>query len=298
MDDLEANDIPNATSDLVRRLDPDCNPSNYGPLLQYGPRFCGFPDQNKYNMGTRAFIDSLRLMHAARRVLEKCDESPILKRYFDIDTPGVREKVRAVFMALLGDSGFGAAEFQDPGFEYEIWWRYGSESKQKMGRNSCQDRFKTYGYTLTSGWDPRSLITVLCPVTFYAYTPALEFLSCDQLDNFVSLKMMVPGSMLLHELMHWARLTLAHAELTVVDWNAAKDPNVNPPSGYGPYHAELLQKQKKDPVINADSYVWFALEAYWSEKCGRTFESQLEDDPVDDREQNGPDNEVVNDPPP
>ena len=32
--------------------------------------------------------------------------------------------------------------------------------------------------------------------------------------------MRTPGAVLLHELMHWRRLTQAHREIAITDWNA------------------------------------------------------------------------------
>lgn len=89
--------------------------------------------------------------------------------------------------------------------------------------------------------------------------------------------MLCPGSMLLHEFMHWKRLTMASAGIEISDWNRLKDPKANPPNGYGPDNAEALQRLavlgKIEPILNADSYASFALEAHW---CPRGAAKHLE----------------------
>ena len=72
------------SSQLVRRLDQYCNPGRLGPLLPAGPYLCGFPDQNTYNLASRAVLEAFHLARTALRVLAKCDEDPALTRYFDI----------------------------------------------------------------------------------------------------------------------------------------------------------------------------------------------------------------------
>ena len=77
----------NSSAELVRRLDPHCNPGNLDPLLPHGPYLCGFPNQNIYNIAARGVLDALELALAALRVLGRCGdegEEASLTRYFDI----------------------------------------------------------------------------------------------------------------------------------------------------------------------------------------------------------------------
>ncbi len=250
-------------------------------------------------MVNRAYLDALTLAHAAVTVLQRCDQSPSLTRYFDVDTPGVREQMIKIVLALLGRLGGGADEFRDPGFEYEVWYQEPPEGRQRF--KTC-DSPGGYGYTIWDESDSRKVYTVMCPLAFHLYQASLGSLTCNDLRDKAGKYMMCPGSMLLHELMHWKRLTMAHAGIEIDDWNRLKDSDVNPPDGYGPRNAETLQRLGKDPVLNADSYTWFALEAYWSEKCGRIFGDQVEVDdhvigPDDIFGPDGPDNGGVSYPP-
>lgn len=110
-----------------------------------GPEFCGFPDQNKYNMENVAYLDAMTLARAALRVLRRCDRNPSLVRYFDIDTPGVREKVTKVLEALVGPDRVGAEEFQDPGLEYEVWYQEVPDDKRGPWKVNCDDPTR-FGY--------------------------------------------------------------------------------------------------------------------------------------------------------
>lgn len=55
------------------------------------------------------------------------------------------------------------------------------------------------------------------------------------------------------------------------------------------FHASILQEELKEPILNADNYMWFAIEAYFSQKCGVTFGEQIEEDPLDTRGDGGGD---------
>lgn len=217
---------------LDRRVDQYCNPSGWTPLLPFGPYLCGFPDQNTYNQAARAVVDALRLAHAALQVLAQCDEDPSLTRYFDIGAPGVRDTVYKVLSGLVGPSGLGAPEMLDPGWELEVWWRRGSVKNREHEALSCSTPGQG-GFTIRDSIDPRWAYVVLCPDMFLRYQPSLDDIGCNQLEDVANTKLATPGSILLHEYMHWSRLTLAHAEIIVNDWNSEKDPDADPPNGYG-----------------------------------------------------------------
>ena len=45
------------------------------------------------------------------------------------------------------------------------------------------------------------------------------------------------------------------------------NPNDDPPHGYGARNCMRLRELSKSPTMNADSYMWFALESYWIQEC-------------------------------
>jgi hypothetical protein len=47
---------------------------------------------------------------------------------------------------------------------------------------------------------------------------------------------------------------------------------------YGPY--ECVRLSKGGALKNADSFAWFALEYYWSTRCGTEFKDYLEPDNI------------------
>ena len=92
----------------------------------------------------------------------------------------------------------------------------------------------------------------------------------------------VLGAVLLHELTHWCRViglqasgysdchdrTASGEHVGIIDWNSqVKDPGIDPLNGYGPYNAMQINRLHGMGAINADNYVWFAMEALLSSQC-------------------------------
>ena len=110
--------------------------------------------------------------------------------------------------------------------------------------------------------------------------------TCIGLTDHDSDLMLFPGALLLHEMMHYTNLLedlpgwdkyigIGPNGRQIVDWNGK-----NPSNGYGPWAARvlnLLSIGKKDdypPYVtlnNADSYIQYALSAYWGWKCQTVF---------------------------
>ena len=106
-------------------------------------------------------------------------------------------------------------------------------------------------------------------------------ITCCMLDDWSSNVMLPTGGVVLHEFLHWEYLTSGALGLndqrepqSIRDWNYPPEPNVSPPDGYGPNNCALLRARGDSaPLLNADSYVWYALEAFWRKACpGKPFE--------------------------
>ncbi|EXJ59978.1 hypothetical protein A1O7_04126 [Cladophialophora yegresii CBS 114405] len=102
--------------------------------------------------------------------------------------------------------------------------------------------------------------------------------SCDGLLDRDSSYMLSPGSVILHELMHWPYLLqdipdyARLAQPTTGDYSKILDfAGPNPSDGYGPFNSAKIRDLTANPVTgssqairNADSYVWYAMDKYWS----------------------------------
>lgn len=123
----------------------------------------------------------------------------------------------------------------DPeGYDLEIWYNQGSPDNIIFEHpSSCTDG-TLGGYMNSFATDERRAWIVLCERTFQEWRPNLDEVRCEDLDDVASLKMMTPGSVILHELMHWRRLTRNSVARDIEDWNWQGDPHADPPSGYGP----------------------------------------------------------------
>jgi hypothetical protein len=212
------------------------------------PYLCGFPSRNLYNAAATAYIDVLRLADAALGALSQCKgpddkESPygevLQRRYFDIDTPGVREKVVKVFKAIKGPSPFftGPAEKDEPGFELELW--YESVPPWAAGNlpPECTEEPDTAAYTQYDETEPRKAFIGLCPILFAGGRPEkLNSIKCSELSDTPSKQTAFPpGCTLVHEFTHWGYMMFAQAGFQAIDWNTDPfDKNVEPTSGYGP----------------------------------------------------------------
>jgi hypothetical protein len=92
---------------------------------------------------------------------------------------------------------------------------------------------------------------------------------CNTLGDFARLSWFSPGVSILHEFLHWDYYMKARIEHSIDDWNDKAKAKVDPPDGYGPYYAMMLNKNghEKGAAYNADNYAWFALESYLWQKC-------------------------------
>jgi hypothetical protein len=75
--------------------------------------------------------------------------------------------------------------------------------------------------------------------------------------------------------MHWYTLALGSGIGRVGDWGYLGSKKIDtdgiPYDGYGPYHAQLLQRLNGNPTTNADNFAWMAIKAYFEYPCGHVF---------------------------
>ena len=120
------------------------------------------------------------------------------------------------------------------GYDLEIWYNRGSPDYNVLEYPcSCTDG-RAEGYMNSFVTDERRAWMVLCERTFQEWRRGLDEVRCEDLDDVASDKMMTPGSVILHELLHWRRFTSNYMARKIGDWNEWGDPDADPPSGYRP----------------------------------------------------------------
>lgn len=97
---------------------------------------------------------------------------------------------------------------------------------------------------------------IVCPAGF-RQTPLLS-ISCDTLGEDVSDAMESLGASILHEYTHYTKLISPPLAGSSTD------------DQYGWYNSQAFAPYAES-LQNADSYAWFAIEAYFTIKCHRNF---------------------------
>lgn len=232
-----------------------------------------------------AFPLMLRLVQFSLSYLANPTKTDSFNRYFQ---PSHRRTVFKVFRsyftpeqpAPLGDPS--SPKFSNVAIAY---------GKQPFGdAGDCTDNERhtwlAHFYNTVPGapnFAARALI--LCPAAFTETPNELprpgDASRCPSLAAFATYDMDSLSATLLHEFLHY-RFLINHATSSdIVDWNVNppyEETKVLPKSGYGPYSTFYLNKKstitttpQRDPRLNADNYVWFALEVYWGAMCSRGF---------------------------
>jgi hypothetical protein len=119
----------------------------WGPVVPNSPVFLGFPDQEAYNRINMAFLDTYKLAKSAIDSLPcgpLTDDTvpPIYSRYFpvsigDPESDLMYEIVRKVFLTILGPTGFGPAEINNPAYPLQVWWEYNKGSETTYDNKKC-----------------------------------------------------------------------------------------------------------------------------------------------------------------
>jgi hypothetical protein len=215
-------------------------------------------------MALRADYDGasyLRYFHPDQEIEVKT----IFVRFFDPPDAGTEEA------AWAGSSRFSEAQsFYDdlPGYTE-------CDEDADLSGYLVQDRPELVGRT--------GCIMTFCPNGFTGL-PDLDAVSCASLDTTTSYAMDNLAATVLHEYLHWDRLTTGGianmgGPPLIQDWNDPPVLGADPTSGYGPYNSMRINQlyaqpgraangpDRPNPYYNAENYVWFALEEYFKWKC-------------------------------
>jgi hypothetical protein len=94
-------------------------------------------------------------------------------------------------------------------------------------------------------------------------------MQCDSFDTFPSTKLDSLSRIAMHEMLHYPSVgKQSEVEADIVDAR-----NEDEIGAYGPVRCHGLVDPDDDPAkteINADSYAWMAVDAYWSFACSST----------------------------
>lgn len=216
---------------------PDCNPEGLGPFPIHGPLLCGFHSQSNYNVGYQSVLDAFELARTALDVLTSEKDHPSIRRYFDVQNPGVAHRVINVLRGLVGPDGRGSPMLLDRGFEFEVWRERGSAlyARWEAIPNFCTlgigARTHPNACSRRGPSDLRKVWVDICPDTLERQ-PGLNDIPCGSLADQSNDVMYCPGSVLLHEFVHWSRMTREVAGIDIYDW-VSEDPNAEVARGYG-----------------------------------------------------------------
>ncbi|KPI44679.1 uncharacterized protein AB675_8758 [Cyphellophora attinorum] len=257
------------------------------------PILRNFPDTNTQNMAVTAFFDALNLAFSGYKALMgQCKPGwqppATYLRYFPPEPEDARGSVQDALLAVIGPSPYGPAEMDEPGYSFAIYYEEVvdvPESIAELDQRMCSHNDPPNAYFGESDEDSAAWM-VICPKTFENQKD-LSHTTCEELPDGATAAMDVPGATVLHEFLHWHRMTTNIGTLEIVDYNIDDlginliDPKAWPKTGYGPENAQALNEvfQRWDPSdmseehltrapwLNADNYVYFCLESYWEEKC-------------------------------
>ncbi|KAL8776007.1 MAG: hypothetical protein Q9213_008411 [Squamulea squamosa] len=199
-----------------------------------------FPaDTELVNNILAAFNDAVELL---RLVVDTAAwNTPIFDLYFP---PETRDGIAATFQNILSGA---------PGkFAFDNTPR--TDIQDPQHRDICVTRHPA---AFAINFEPEPAVHV-CPLTWRI--PKLSDIAAKVCEGSqMTLNMRYQGSILVHEFSH---LKVFHPGRDVID------------VGYGPLFVQNLRKDPKtvdNAINNADNYMWFALEAYWTKRCGKAF---------------------------
>ncbi|KAH7136320.1 hypothetical protein EDB81DRAFT_762008 [Dactylonectria macrodidyma] len=100
--------------------------------------------------------------------------------------------------------------------------------------------------------------------TIGAFTaqPLISELDCDRVGDNVNALVNTLPALIVHELTHWRQIGEPVIGAQIID---------HCPAGYGPLNCRKIVGTSITPVMNADSYAWFANEYYWSISCKKEY---------------------------
>ena len=202
-----------------------------------------------------------------------------------------RAKVARMFANLAGIISFddidgevvGQDEFGHPVLgtaDFEVY--LGAPGKTVYKWWGCEDKGIIAGATVPGTEEEAKILKnahiEVCP-HFFNF-PDLGEMKCEDLGNKAGSLMMSRGSHMLHELLHWGRLTdswrfVGPSKLDDSEGLFSIPIPGNPVPltvGYGAYNAQALAKVDSEAwkykyLTNVENYLYFALEIYWAKRC-------------------------------
>ena len=240
-----------------------------------GPHFVGFPDANTENMARAAFLDIYLLALAGMQAV--CSRSPEYHHYFDDQD---WQTVFNLFKSLYND-GAGPPPMNQPA-PLTLPVAYGDQLRFGSKYNLCGPNSVTYAWMLDYRPDGEGSALTICPNTFLRYPASLARLTCGMFKASLWIKEELKSIevIIVHEMMHYGPFSMKYGGLMIDDYGHANGKFSNLPGipfdGYGAYQSQQLKinrgQDPKVPTRNADSYANMAMEAYWAQKCGISFE--------------------------
>lgn len=246
------------------------------------------PDHcNEQKRTKEAFVLMLRLIQSSLNYLADHTNTDSFNRYFQ---PSHRRTVFNVFRNYFApdETDQGVAEDpSSPKFSNVaiVYGRQPFSDAEDCTEQGTSTYFAHFYNSVPGASNPAARALVLCPDAF-THTPNElpqpdDTSKCSTLKSFATYDMDSLSATLLHEFLHYRFLINRATSSPIVDWNV--DPSfeeikILPRSGYGPYRSFYLNQKsiipttpQRDPRLNADNYVWMALEVYWGAICRRGF---------------------------
>ncbi|ETS79551.1 hypothetical protein PFICI_09404 [Pestalotiopsis fici W106-1] len=201
-----------------------------------------------------ALKDVISLSVEAVAALDDDDRDEIIENYFDEDD---KDTVRDVYLKIMGDPDDPTNP--DPTGNsmlgnIEIVKDY----QDVNGDYNCDDGTMA----LLVDWSTDNPHLILCDLAFThggidkGYDN-VQKIDCDWVDDRVTWKI------------HFEKLVVPPLDLDVTDEE----------DGYGPVNTRKLDKDKA--LYNADSYAWYATEAFWTKHCDNDYGEPEDDDDKD-----------------
>ena len=226
-------------------------------------------------MARAAFLDIYLLALAGMQAV--CSRSPEYHHYFDDQD---WQTVFNLFKGLYND-GAGPPEMIQPA-PNTLTVAYGDRLRFGSTNNLCGPNSITYGWMLHYRPDHEGSALTLCPNTFLRYPASLASFTCETFKASPWIKEEVKsiGVIILHEMMHYGPFSQTYGQMNIDDYGYANGKFADYPGipfdGYGAYQSQQLKINRgsdpKLPTRNADNYANMAMEAYWAQKCGISFE--------------------------
>lgn len=229
---------------------------------------------------TNAYDDALSLASAAEGGLFD-PNYPIFQHYFAKDDARfVKEVFHAFTLAAVDPSG--NSQIRDVVIGVGDPLPNSDVCKEKIPPTMFidpSDEEERNGDPANVVYDKGSKIRA-CP-KFFDMQSWIKGVSCEHANQWwpkMNWNMASPGSSFLHEWMHYDSITLsANGDLAIRDNWAIIDNEEH--SVYGPYSTKkYLELRRTTARDNADNFVWYAIEAFWSQKCTRTFQPAVKND--------------------